>query len=239
MVRLGCQWETISDLMVAAFTWSSRLCSVSPANRHKHDKTIDNFLMSTPSLSRVGFTSTMYQSELQIQTIFQESENCAWRRPGILTWIRIFRGSTYYLFIRDAPDNLAFLIYGIRPDTGNGCRIPETAAGYPAKYATQELYINTAYNIPRSFDFRWPKATLCDLMWPFMIPCDLMWPQQSSYDPPWNLANLIWPHVISCDLSQPHVTVAILMGPQQPFCDISRPLLILADFIWPQLNSLM
>ena len=118
-------------------------------------------------------------------------------------------------------------------------RIPETAAGYPAKYVTQELYINTAYNIPRSFDFMWPKATLCDLMWPFMIPCDLMWPQQSSYDPPWNLANLIWPHVISCDLSQPHVTVAILMGPQQPFCDISRPLLILADFIWPQLNSLM
>ena len=123
MVRLGCQWETISDLMVAAFTWSSRLCSVSPENRHKHDKTIDNFLMSTPSLSRVGFTSTMYQSELQIQTIFQESENCAWRRPGILTRIRIFRGSTYYLFIRDAPDNLAFLISGIRPDTGNGCRI--------------------------------------------------------------------------------------------------------------------
>ena len=26
-------------------------------------------------------------------------------------------------------------------------------AGYPAKYATQELYIITAYNILRSFDF--------------------------------------------------------------------------------------
>ena len=108
-------------------------------------------------------------------------------------------------------------------------RIPETAAGYPAKYATQELYINTAYNIPRSFDFMWPKATLCDLMWPFMIPCDLMWPQQSSYDPPLKLSqshltscNLMWPQPASCDSSYPHGTSAALLRHQPSSFDLGR-----------------
>ena len=36
---------------------------------------------------------------------------------------------------------------------------------------------------------------------------------------------------------QSHVTLAILMRPQQPFCDLVCPLVILFDRTGPQLNS--
>ena len=45
------------------------------------------------------------------------------------------------------PDNPAFFLY---PVSG---RIPDMAAGYPAKYAAKEKHLNTAYNILQLFDF--------------------------------------------------------------------------------------
>ena len=74
------------------------------------------------------------------------------------------------------------------------------------------------YNILQSFDFMWPQPTLCDLLW-FLV---------TSYD-------LSRPHGTSAD--QTHVSLAFLMGPQQPFCDHSRPLVIFNDRIRPNLNS--
>ena len=81
------------------------------------------------------------------------------------------------------------------------------------------------------------------VMWPFVISCDLslMWPHETSANlmwPPQALADLKWTNVTSCNImgmrrdvtacnlcyfSQHHVTLAILMGPQQPFYDLSRP----------------
>ena len=43
------------------------------------------------------------------------------------------------------------------------------------------------------------------------------------------------PHGTSAD--QPHMTLAFLMGPQQPYCDLSYPLVIFNDLIGPKLNS--
>ena len=91
-------------------------------------------------------------------------------------------------------------------------------------------------------------------MGPQMTLADLSRPPLSSFDLCWTLSNLdpMWPHVmvyekkphiISCDLSQhrylgqPHVTLVILMGPQQRFCDLGCPFVILIYRIWPQLNS--
>ena len=42
-------------------------------------------------------------------------------------------------------------------------------------------------------------------------------------------------HGTSAD--QPHVTLAFLLGPQQPFCDLSYPLVIFNDLLGNKLNS--
>ena len=67
-----------------------------------------------------------------------------------------------------------------------------------------------------------PQVTFCDLMKHHVTSVDLTAPQ---------LTYLMRPIVISCDLTksqgtpsnlrQPHVTLAIIIGPQQPFCDLS------------------
>ena len=54
----------------------------------------------------------------------------------------------------------------------------------------------------------------------------LFWSLMTSYD-------LSGPHGTSAD--QPHVTLAKLMGPMQPFCDLSRPLITSVNLRW--LNS--
>ena len=138
-------------------------------------------------------------------------------------------------------------------------------AGYPAKYTAKKIHLNTAYNIIQSFDFLWPQSTLCDLLWSHVTSFYLMWPQptylmwpnvtscdlsQPHVTSPFlqTLADLIWPHVTLCNIMWQDVTsctlmlrqptscdLDILVGPQQLFCDLIHHLVILANFIWPQL----
>ena len=59
--------------------------------------------------------------------------------------------------------------------------------------------------------------TSANFIWSFVIPYEL------------------WPHDTSAD--KPHVTLAFLLRPQQPFCDLSYPLVTFNNLIGPKLNS--